>query len=403
MSPEPRTRYRGWYTLSVDTLRGWGTVLLLAGLAWLGWRGYGVLEQRYLEGKVARVLREAYDLEASVRAEGGGRAYPGEYEAAIEHLRTAKAQLDERRLEGALRNAEQGRILLGSLLRQLHRLETSGEAQFIAVSGAVEYRRGERGDWQDARLRDMLFAGDYVKTSASGSAEIMGIDGTVYTVRPDTVILIGRSNLLGTAESTDRTINLAHGWVDLSTSLARSTVATPASQARVERDSTVVVAWDERQRLGKFAAYRGVMSVDAQGGDSRRLHQMEHVVQRGDWLSETQRLPAAPIPLDPADDLEVPLASTDRLVLSWQPVSGAERYALQVARNRLFVNKIIDVTDRRTSQATLGLRGDGTFMWRVAAYTADGILGPWSPPRRFRIVAAPAPVAEDPFAPPGES
>ncbi len=378
------------------------TLLLLVGLAWAGWRGYGILEQRYLEGKVARVLREARDLEASVRAEGGARAYRADYETALEHLRQARAMLDGSQFAGALRSAEQGRVVLASLLRQLHRLESSGEAQFINVQSAVSYRRGERGDWQPARLRDVLYAGDYVRTSGSGSAEIMAIDGTVYTVRADTVILIGRSNLLG-AETADRTINLAHGWVDLSTSLARSTVATPESEARVEKDSTVVVAWDERLRMGKFAAYRGTMSVDAAAGDHRRLRPMEHVVQRGSQLSDAQRLPAAPIPLDPADDLEVGLGSADRLVLSWQPVSGAERYALQVARNRLFVSKIIDTADRRATQATLGLRGDGAFVWRVAAYTPDGVLGPWSQPRRFRVLAAPAPPPQDPLASPGES
>ncbi len=399
---EKQPRFRGWYTLSVDTLRGWVTVLLLVGLAWAGWRGYGTLEARYLEGKVERVLREARDLEASVRAEGGASAYRTDYETALQHLRQARTLLDERRLTGALRSAEQGRIVLASLLRQLHRLESSGEAQFISVQGAVEYRRGERGDWQAGRLRDVLYAGDYVKTSGHGSAEIMAIDGTVYTVRADTVILIGRTNLFG-AETADRTINLAHGWVDLSTSLARSTVATPESEARVERDSIVVVAWDERLRLGKFAAYRGTMSVDAAAGDHRRLRPMEHVVQRGSRLSAAQRLPAAPIPLDPTDDLEVRLGKADRLVLSWQPVSGADRYALQVSRNRLFVNKIIDTADRRATQATLGLRGDGTFVWRVAAYTSDGVLGPWSLPRRFRVLPAPAAPPEDPLLPPGES
>jgi hypothetical protein len=401
LARESRPSYRGWYTLSVDTLRGWVNVLLLVALAWAGWQGYGVLENRYLEGKVSRVLREARDLEASVRAEGGARTYRADYESALEHLRQARALLDDRQLAGALRSAEQGRVVLASLLRQLHRLESSGEAQFISVQGAVEYRRGERGEWQSARVRDVLYAGDYVKTASSGSAEIMAIDGTVYTVRADTVILIGRTNLLG-AETADRTINLAHGWVDLSTSLARSTVATPEAEARVEKDSTVVVAWDERLRLGKFAAYRGAMSVDAAAGGHRRLRQLEHVVQRGSELSDAQRLPAAPVPLDPSDDFEVRLESSDRLVLSWQPVAGADRYALQVARNRLFVSRIIDADDRRGTQATLGLRGDGAFVWRVAAYTRDGVLGPWSQPRRFRVLAAPL-QAEDPLLTPGES
>jgi hypothetical protein len=139
------------------------------------------------------------------------------------------------------------------------------------------------------------------------------------------------------------------------------------------------------------------MSIAGEGGQSRSVGRLEHVVQRGRSLSEPSRLPSAPLPIDPADDLEIPLSTADRLVLTWQPVAGAQRYALQVARNRLFVHKIIDVDDRSTTEATLGLRGDGTFVWRVAAFTADGVQGPWSAPRHFRVVGNPQlPVAETP-------
>lgn len=398
-TPQNQRGFRGWYKISVDTIRGWFLLAIMAGLAYGGYLAYGLVEQRYLEGRVSLVLREARSLDEAVRAEGGDDTYRKEYESAGEHIAEAKRHLDQDGLQAALRSAESGRVILASILRQLHRLESTGEAHFITVQGSVEYRRGERGEWREARPRDVLYAGDYVKTEGGTSAEIMAIDGTVYTVRSDTVILVGRSSLFGD-QGTERSITLDHGWVDLSTSLARSTVTTPGAQARVERDSTAVVAWDERRRLGQFAAYRGSMDVDGEGGQSRAVRRLEHVVQRGRNLSAPARLPAAPLPIDPSDDLEIPLDTADRLVLTWQPVAGAERYALQVARNRLFVHKIIDVDDRSTTQATLGLRGDGTFVWRVAAFTADGVQGPWSAPRRFRVVGEPAmPVAETPETP----
>ncbi|MEZ5330685.1 MAG: hypothetical protein R2991_01230 [Thermoanaerobaculia bacterium] len=393
-TPQNQRGFRGWYKISVDTIRGWILLAIMAGLAYGGYHAYGLVEQRYLEGRVSLVLREARSLDEAVRSEGGHESYRKEYETATEHLAEARRHVDASRMQGALRSAESGRVILASILRQLHRLESTGEAHFITVQGSVEYRRGERGDWREARPRDVLYAGDYVKTAGGTSAEIMAIDGTVYTVRSDTVILVGRSSLFGD-QGTERSITLDHGWVDLSTSLARSTVTTPGAQARVERDSTAVVAWDERRRLGQFAAYRGSMDVAGEGGQNRAVRRLEHVVQRGRSLSSPERLPAAPLPIDPADDLEIPLDSSDRLVLTWQPVAGAQRYALQVARNRLFVHKIIDVDDRAKTQATLGLRGDGTFVWRVAAFTADGVQGPWSTPRRFRVVGEPpVPIAE---------
>ena len=74
---------------------------------------------------------------------------------------------------------------------------------------------------------------------------------------------------------------------------------------------------------------------------------------------------------------------------------GAGRYALQVSRNRLFVDNIIDVEDRTTTSAKLGLRGEGHFLWRVAAIDSSGEQGPWSPPRKFRVVPTAATGAQE--------
>jgi hypothetical protein len=74
-------------------------------------------------------------------------------------------------------------------------------------------------------------------------------------------------------------------------------------------------------------------------------------------------------------------------VLAWQAVEGAETYALQVSASPLFVDNVIDVEGRRSTRATLGVRGEGVFHWRVAASGPGGALGPWSGARRFRVTA----------------
>ena len=76
-----------------------------------------------------------------------------------------------------------------------------------------------------------------------------------------------------------------------------------------------------------------------------------------------------------------------QLVLTWQEVPGAERYALQVSRSQHFVDNVIDVEDRDNLKATVGLRGEGSFTWRVAAFGSEGVMGPWSAPRGFRVTA----------------
>ena len=111
------------------------------------------------------------------------------------------------------------------------------------------------------------------------------------------------------------------------------------------------------------------------------------MTQTGDLLSEARPLPPAPSLSAPADQAEFALGSERTVTLAWQEVAGASRYALQVARNRLFVDNLIDVEGRTKRSATLGLRGAGSFVWRVAAISPHGLQGPWSPPLSFRVAA----------------
>jgi hypothetical protein len=382
---------RDWYKIDVDTIRGLLIFASLVGIVYAGYTGWDKLEERYQRGKYRRVLHEARSLQRSVRSNQSITDYSDEYTTARANLRSAEEFATEQRWDAALRSAERGRSLLSSVLASMQRAETNGQAQFISVSSEVEFRRGERGDWQRAFSRGVLYAGDYVKTG-DGSTEIMGTDGTVYTVRSDTVIIIGRTTGLE-GKSTQRSISLNHGWVNLSTARTSSTITTPDARAEINVDSSVLVAYDGTRRVGRFATYSGTMDVASSTGQRRSLRQLEQVVQSGKTLSEKRRLPSAPLPVGPGDNLELRLDENDQVVLSWQPVPGARRYALQVARNRLFVANIIDVEDRSSTSATLGLRGDGTFVWRVAAISDGGIVGPWSTARRFRVSPA-VPIVE---------
>jgi len=127
--------------------------------------------------------------------------------------------------------------------------------------------------------------------------------------------------------------------------------------------------------------------VATASGAKTTIGPLEEIRQRGGMLTDPRSLPEAPEVSEPAAHLETSLDANRTLVLSWAPVTGASRYALQVSRNRLFVDNLIDVESRTKTMATLELRGEGSFQWRVAAVNRDGLQGPWSEPRAFRVVA----------------
>lgn len=377
---------RDWYSVSEETLRAFLIILTMVLVLGAGFLGYRYWEGHALEREAGEVLDETQRLlqrlQDEPRAISGFRA---ELDDAWQGFQDARNQYSNQDFRGALDNARRSRNVLTSILEALHLSETVGQAQFISIQGDVEYRRGDGGEWQEARSRVSLQNGDYVRTSDGGSAEIMFLDGTLYTVRPNTQFIVSSSR---TAEGREeQAIQMEFGWVDLSTSQGPSSVKTPNAVARVQQDSEAFVAVDPKSNQGRFGAFSGGIELTAKGGLKREVKALEQVVQTGGLLSEPAPLPGRPSLVTPADNVDLDLDRVPQVALAWDPVPGAARYALQVSRSHLFVDNIIDVKNRTAPKATLGLRGEGIFQWRVAAYDKSGVQGPWSKPWKFRVAS----------------
>lgn len=379
---------KDWYSVSVETLQSWGLLLVLLGLVALGAFLYLRYDRQSLQRSARAVIEQADAMRLRLSDEKRvATSFAGEYEAAGQRLDEARAQLKAQDFSHALDSAQHSRDSLQAILDALALRGGAGQAQFVSFQGEVEFRRGDGGDWQEARSRIQLQSGDTVRTADNGSAQIMFQDGTLYTVRPNTQFIVSPSSA-GPSGAPEQSIEMKYGWVNLSTSQGSSNIKTPGAVARVKESSEAFVAVDKGTSQGRFGAYEGSMELASNGGLTREVGALQQVVQTGDLLSEPKPMPGRPVPAEPMDDLLVDLDSTKRLVLAWQPVAGASRYALQVSRSHLFVDNVIDAENRAKTRATLGVRGEGTFQWRVAAFGANGLQGPWSEARKFRVAAA---------------
>jgi hypothetical protein len=375
---------KDWYSVSVDTLRGWAFLALILVVLGVGYGGYKIWERRASERQAQQVIGKAELLLEQIQGEPGIAA-KSDFGAARQSLEEARADFTQGAFRGSLQSAERSLNLLLAIRDSL-RPGSSGEAHFVSLQGEVEYRRGNGEEWEEARSHVPLHAGDYVRTGGGGSAEVMFGDGTLFTVRPNTQFIVAPPRL-AEGGGTEQSIQMDYGWVDLNTSSRASKVKTPGAEARVQQDSEAFVTFDRNSKKGRYGTLRGGLELESKGGMKREVKELQQVTQTGDLLSQPQALPGRPDPLEPADNMEVDPGKEQRMVLAWQPVSGASRYALQVSRNHLFVDNVIDVENRVKPRATLGIRGEGTFQWRVAAYGKDGSQGPWSPPRRFRVAS----------------
>jgi hypothetical protein len=390
----PRKRQKQWYSVTVETLRGIAVTLLLAALGTGGFFAYRAWQRQAHEREAAGLIEDARELLQRLQNEPRASEFDKEAATAFESFEQAQAEFAQSDFTAARDSARRATSLLLSIFESLSLQGTVGEAQFIAVQGLVEVRRESRQVWDEARVNMPLRSGDFVRTSGSGSAEVVFHDGTLYTVRPNTQFVVSRVQPTG-GRPRERAINMEYGWVDLATSTSSAgKVTTPGAEARIEEDSEAFVTYERETGRGRFGTFRGGMELSSEGGARRRVGELQQVVATGTRLSEPRPLPGEPEPLGPADELEIELGKVERLELSWKPVAGAKSYSLQVSRNRLFSDNVIEDPDRTKTSATLGVRGSGSFQWRVAAVDGDGARGPWSETRRFRVASLPNDASE---------
>lgn len=344
---------------------------------------YQRLEYSSLRDRAEATIAEATDLTRRLDRRLDAEQIRLEHHAAWEDLEAARTEFADARYRAALDRGERSRLALRKILN-LDEGETS-EIRFAEVQGGVEYRRGDHGTWQRARHHDVLNLGDWIKTASDGAAEIRFGDGSNFRLRPGTMMQLDvRRNVVTGHE--EKITDIQWGWVDINTTRSESKVKTPKSEARVHRDSEAEIVIDRKRGAGRFRTFRGSAEIASASGQTREVGAREQVEQVGDRLSPPQPLPAQPRLIRPAADQQVALED-EELQLTWEPVRGATRYALNISRSPLFGQNLISDDNRRQTSARLGLQGEGIFYWQVAAIDRGGARGSWSETRAFRIAA----------------
>jgi hypothetical protein len=362
------------------------TFLVVVALFGAGFLGYRSLAASLAKREAARAIEAARELAGDLDTRPGLANHREDFGQAVAAYEAAGARYEAEDYPAALAQATTSRNLLQWIADALGQRDAAGEARFISVEGGVQVRRGEAGEWQPARTGLALNLGDFVRTTSGGSAEIMFASGSLFTVRPDTYFVLSRARS-PSGGGQEQSIKMEYGWVNLNTKLRESNVATPAAEAWVDRESKASVSYEKASGTSRFVSFEGRLKVASRSGAERELGALEQVVSARENLGKPNALPAQPALTEPGDSVQVNLDRASRLTLAWQPVAGAVRYALQVSRNHLFVDNVIDTADRSRTEATLGLQGEGTFLWRVAAIDRAGTAGPWSASRKFRVAS----------------
>jgi hypothetical protein len=268
---------------------------------------------------------------------------------------------------------------------------TAQQAHFTALDGTVRVKKGNGNVWAAADYKVPLDKGDVVQTGSEGMAKVVFADGTSYTVRQDSLIVIEESSA-NDQQQTNVAVAVSTGTVDLSTATynqgSKSQVIVAGATASLAPESAAQVHNDPAADEHEILMKKGTGEV-TRNGETVQLANWEKVSFKGQQAAmEKVKEIGPPTLIAPAN--MAPLFSagqaTKDVEFSWTTMANAAGYRLRISRNPYFSSTLVD-RKVNTSAVTVTNLGDGAYYWMVQSYSPDGKESVESEKNRFTIIS----------------
>jgi hypothetical protein len=264
------------------------------------------------------------------------------------------------------------------------------QAHFTNIDGVVRVKKASSNAWLQADYSLALERNDVVQTSPEGIARVVFTDGTNYTVKPDSLIVI-QENFLNSAQQTQVAVQVTTGTVDLATANispgSKSQVTVAGATATMGSESSAEVQNDPRNDQHNILMKKGSGEVSRAGqdlkiGDNEKLSFTSDAKE----MTKTKEI-SPPFLIGPFDNQQVSLGPTDKGVLFyWSEVAGNRAYHLKVSKTPFFTPGSV-VFDKNVTGAQIVLPlAEGTYYWIVQTIGESGKESAESPKNKFSLV-----------------
>jgi hypothetical protein len=267
---------------------------------------------------------------------------------------------------------------------------TAQQAHFTALDGTVRVKKGTGNSWVTADYNIPLEKGDVVQTGSEGMAKVVFNDGTSYTVKQDSLIVI-EENSANDQQQTNVAVAVSTGTVDLSTATysqgSKSQVIVAGATASLSPESAAQVHNDPTGDQHEILMKKGTGEV-TRNGETVKLANWEKVsfVGQQSHMEKAKEI-GPPTPIAPAN--MAPLFSSGEAMkdveFSWTPMANAVGYRLRLSRNPYFSSTLVD-KKVNTAAVTVTNLGEGAYYWMVQSYDGSGKESVESEKNRFTII-----------------
>jgi len=269
-------------------------------------------------------------------------------------------------------------------------VSTAQQAHFTALDGTVRVKKGDGNSWMAADYNIPLEKGDVVQTGSEGMAKVVFNDGTSYTVKQDSLIVI-EENSANDQQQTNVAVAVSTGTVDLSTATysqgSKSQVIVAGATASLSPESTAQVHNDPKSDQHEILMKKGTGEV-SRNGETVQLANWEKVsFQAAAPHMEKEKGTGPPTPISPANMAPIFTSgeATKDVEFSWTPMANAVGYRLRISRNPYFSSTLVDQRVN-TADVTVTSLGEGAYYWMVQSYESSGKESVESEKNRFTII-----------------
>ena len=265
------------------------------------------------------------------------------------------------------------------------------QAHFTVLDGTIRVRKSTGNSWINADYNVPLEKGDVVQTGAEGMAKIVFNDGTNYTVKQDSLIVI-EENSANDQQQTNVSVAVTTGTVDLTTATyvqgSKSQVIVAGAKASLAPDSAAMVRNDPKGDQHEILVEKGSGQIE-RNGETVRLSDWEKV----SFQSTSKTMDRAteigpPSPITPGNMMPVfinPGEKSKEVEFVWTPMANAAGYRLRISHNPYFSSLLMD---RKVDAASVVVTGlpVGAYYWSIQSYDGAGKESVESEKNRFTII-----------------
>jgi hypothetical protein len=265
------------------------------------------------------------------------------------------------------------------------------QAHFTALDGTIRVRKSNGNSWIAADYNVPLEKGDVVQTGAEGMAKIVFNDGTNYTVKQDSLIVI-EENSANERQQTNVSVAVTTGTVDLSTATyvqgSKSQVIVAGAKASLAPDSSAMVHNDPKDDQHEILVKKGSGEVE-RNGEVDHLAPWEAVSYQSTSKTMARVTEIGPpTPITPGNMMPVFINAGEKskeVEFAWTPMANAAGYRLRISHNPYFSSLLVDKKVEAPGAVVTGLPV-GPYYWSIQSYNAAGKESVESEKNRFTIV-----------------